>query len=79
MEKESVTGIHIIAGGWWLRQSLTYLEEKLPYDIGVVSSRNKVLCKLAGDTDKVAAMRVLSPESLQVTVDDAFKHAMCMR
>jgi hypothetical protein len=38
-----------------------------------------VLCKLAGDLDEVTAVRILSPESLQVTIDDAFKHAMCMR
>ena len=62
-----------------MRKSLTDLKEQVPDNIWVVSSRNKVLCKLAGDLDEVTAVRILSPESLQVTIDDAFKHTMCMR
>jgi hypothetical protein len=79
VEEKSFAGVHISAGGRVLRKSLTNLKEQVPDNVWVVSSRNKVLCKLAGDLDEVAAVRILSPESLQVTIDDAFKHAMCMR
>ena len=79
MEEQSFMGIYIIAGSGFLTESLTYLKEQLPDNIRVVTSRDEMLCKLAGDADKVAAVRVLSPELLQVTVDDAFKHAWWVR
>jgi hypothetical protein len=81
VEEKSFTAVHVSTGGRWLRESLTNLKEQLPDDpddIRVASSRNKVLCKLVGYPDKVAAVRVLSPELLQISVDYAFEHARCV-
>jgi hypothetical protein len=78
MKEKSFAGVNISAGGRRSRKSRTYFKEQLPNDIWVVSSRNKVLCKLAGNPDKVAAVHVLSPEALQIAIDDAFQHARGM-
>jgi hypothetical protein len=74
------TGVHIVAGGRVSRESHTYLKEQFPNSVRAVSSRDKVLCKLAaGNADEVAAMRVLFPGLLQIAIEDAFQHARQMR
>jgi hypothetical protein len=57
------------------RESHNYHKEQFSNNVRVVSSRDKALCKLAGDADEVTAVRILFPELLQIAIDKAFQHA----
>jgi hypothetical protein len=79
VEEQSVAGVHIVAGSRLFRESLAYFKEQFLNDIWVVPSRDKVVCKLARDMDKIIATCVLFPESLQIAIDNTFQHAGWMR
>jgi hypothetical protein len=75
VEEQSFVGVHVVAGSRLFRESLAYLKEQFPNDVWVVPLRNKVVCKVAGDIDKIIATYVLFPESLQIAIDNTFQHA----
>ena len=79
VEEQSFAGVHIVTGSRLVRESLAYLKEQFPNDVWVLPSRDKVVCKLAGDMDKIIATCVLFPESLQIAIDNTFQHAGWMR